>query len=185
MKVSFRRPQLSSEKVIYTISLFILVLLYYNCFGYNANAQEMSYGDNGSHPLLINEISTIQENIENIVMATNEGNYSKAKEYIDEIDSSDNWFNVLEELQSRNSTDEIVAFSSSLRTLDILITDKNSSSKIQVEELTRDFNEIVNSLAIPLVDSSRLIITTTVGFIAVTILLYLIPSIRKVLTLKY
>ena len=78
--------------------------------------------------LLIEEIPLLKENLEGIINALDEGNYTIVSEQIDDIKSGGDWSNVRKELESRNEADLISSFNNSLSRLDKLVATKNISS---------------------------------------------------------
>jgi len=115
--------------------------------------------------LLIEEIPSLKENVDNIVNAFNEGNYSMAREQIDDIQTGDNWFNIRNELESRQATDLVSRFNSSLLELDRLSKTEDSLTSAAVEQaqmLSESMDDIGSKLSDPVVDIQRLVLTTSV-----------------------
>jgi hypothetical protein len=137
--------------------------------------------------LLIEEVPSLRENIENIANALNEGNYSEAVKQIDDIQAGDNWFNVRNELESRQATDLVTRFDNSLFELARLSKKGDSliSSVKQTQMLSKSMEDIVNKLSNPVVDLQRLVLTTSVIGIVIGSGLFIIPRVRKRFNIKY
>jgi hypothetical protein len=136
--------------------------------------------------LLIEEIPSLRENVDNIVNALNEGNYSMAREQIDDIQSSDNWFNVRNELEARDETNLVSRFENVLSDLETSLKTQDSVAETeQAKMLSKGLDDIVGKLAEPAVDMQRLIITTSIIGIVIGSGLYIIPKVRKKFNIKY
>jgi hypothetical protein len=124
--------------------------------------------------LLIEEVPSLRENIGNIANALNEGNYSEAVKQIDDIQAGDNWFNVRNELESRQATDLVTRFDNSLFEL-ARLSNKGDSLTSAVEQ----------TLSNPVVDLQRLVLTISVIGIVIGSGLFIIPRVRKRFNIKY
>ena len=182
-RIPFHKYQGNTDRAYYTIFSIILVIICYNCFGNYAHAQLKN--EDGSHPLLIEEIPAIQESLDNVENALDEGNYTLAQENIAEIQSGNDWLNIQEELKSRNLVNQIISFNNSITLLNNSVLKEQSGSVVQVEQALREFEEIINLLSKPMIDYQRLILTISIPLIIVVLLTYSIPIIRRKLNIRY
>jgi hypothetical protein len=137
--------------------------------------------------LLIEEVPSLKENVDNIINALNEGNHSMAGEQIDDIQTGDNWFNIRNELESRQATDLVSRFNNSLFELDRLseLEDSLAPALEQAQILSENMDDIVNKLSNPVVDIQRLVLTTSVIGIVIGFGLFIIPRVRKRFNIRY
>jgi len=179
------------EKLDYTIVSLGLLIISLPFFSISVNdlvwAQVIDKKDNvqQSHTLLVNEIPAIQEDIDNLIAALDKGNYTLAKENIDEMESGVNWLNVKGELLTRNENNQLILFNSSMSKLNQLVIARDPSSILQVEHTKQEFEKIISILGIPLIDYQRLILTIVMTVVIVGLLLFIIPKIRRNLKIRY
>jgi hypothetical protein len=137
--------------------------------------------------LLIEEVPSLKENVDNIVNALNEGNYNEVGKQIDDIQTGDTWFNIRNELQSRQATELVSRFNNSLFELNRLSESEDSLSSVveQAKILSESMDDIVNKLSNPVVDIQRIVLSTSVIGIIIGSGLFIIPRVRKRFNIKY
>jgi hypothetical protein len=119
-----------------------------------------------------------------VINALDEGNYSMAREQIDDIQTGDNWFNMRNELESRQAIYLISCFNYSMLELERLTKTEDSLSfpAKQAKMLPENQDDIVNKLSEPGVNIQRLVLTTSVVGIVIGCGLL---RVRKRFNIKY
>ena len=135
--------------------------------------------------LMIEEIPWLEENIDSIIAALEEKNYTKAGEAIDTIRSGDNWLNVRNELELRNERNLISSLNESMSAAQASFANANSSSTNQVQLLSRDLDKIVQVFGNPVIDLQRVLLTISILGALIGTGLFLIPKFRKHFNIKY
>lgn len=135
--------------------------------------------------LLIEEISSIKESIDNVANAIDEGNYTSARQQVNDIRNGDSWNNVRKQVQERNDDNLAIEFENSLLTIDELLISSNSNAAEYVNVLSEDFDKIIKSLGKPIIDVQRLILTISIAGVVIFIVLYVTPKFRQKLNIKY
>jgi hypothetical protein len=136
--------------------------------------------------LLIEEVPSLRENVDRSISALNEANYSKVREQIEDIKSGDNWFNIKKELEARNAINLVSHFNHSLYELDGFVRTEDSVTAARTAHiLSASLDDIVLELSEPVLDTKRLILTTSIIGIVIGSGLYIIPKFRKKLNIKY
>ena len=122
-----------------------------------------------------------------VINALDEGNYSMAREQIDDIQTGDNWFNIRNELESRQAIYLVSCFNYSMLELEGLTKGEDSLSfpAKQVKMLSENLDDIVNKLDEPAVNVQRLVLTTSVVGIVIGSGQFIIPRVRKRFNIKY
>lgn len=175
--------------------IFILCIAVQSLVGNEAlaetNAREGLSPSESWDRLLIQEVPSLKENVDNIVNALNEGNYSMASEQIDDIQTGDNWFNIRNELESRKATDIVYRFNNSLFELERLsktedfLTSAIEQAQAQAQMLSESMDDIVNILSTPVIDVQRLVLSTAVIGIVIGTGLLIIPRVREKCNIKF
>lgn len=176
---------------LYGSSFIIILLLYGNAQAFLqdkvfATSDRSSQGESWDR-LLIEEVPSLKENVDNIINALTEENHTKVREQIDDIQTGDNWFNIRNELESRQATDLVSRFNNSLFELNRLSESEDSlaSAVEQALILSESMDDILSKLSNPVVDIQRLVLTTSVIGIVIGSGLFIIPRVRKRFNIKY
>ena len=136
--------------------------------------------------LLIEEVPALRENVDNIISAINEQNHSMVREQIDDIKSSDNWFNIRKDLEARDAANLVSRFNKSLYELEASPgTEDPADGANDSHTLQENLDVIVQKLSEPVVDANRLILTTSIIGIVIGSGLYIIPKFRRRFNIKY
>ena len=92
-----------------------------------------------------------------VINALDEGNYSMAREQIDDIQTGDSWFNIRNELESRQATCLVSRFNYSMLELERLTKTEDSLSfpAKQAKILSENLDDIANKLSEPAVNIQR------------------------------
>lgn len=135
--------------------------------------------------LLIEEVPALRENVDNIISAANEQNHSMVREQIDDIKSSDNWFNMRKDLDARDAANLVSHFNKSLSELEASLGTEDPAIRANKANILQENLDVIVKLSEPVIDANRLILTTSIIGIVIGSGLYIIPKFRKRFNIKY